>query len=70
MSVNYLSECIYFEIMTGNKICNFITLYRSPNQNQGDFREFIDNLEMNLEALERRNPLLTVVIGNFNATLV
>ena len=34
ISVNYLSECINFEIMIGNKICNFITLYRSPSQNQ------------------------------------
>ena len=34
ISVNYLSEFINFEIMIGNKICNFITLYRSPSQNQ------------------------------------
>ena len=34
ISVNYLSECINFEITIGNKICNFITLYRSPSQNQ------------------------------------
>ena len=32
ISFNYLSECINFEIMIGNKICNFITLYRSPSQ--------------------------------------
>ena len=31
--------------MIGNKICNFITLYRSPSQNQDDFQaSFIDNL--------------------------
>ena len=36
--VNYLSECISFEIMIGNKICNFITLYRSPSQNQMVFK--------------------------------
>ena len=29
--INYLSECINFEIMIGNKICNFITLYRSSS---------------------------------------
>ena len=34
ISVNYLSECINFEIMIENEICNFITLYRSPSQNQ------------------------------------
>ena len=55
--------------MIGNKICNFITLYRSPSQNQDDFQAFIDNLEMNLETLAQRNPFLMVVIGDFNAKL-
>ena len=67
ISVKYLSECINFEITIGNKICNFITLYRSPSQNQDDFLAFKDNLEMNLETLVQRNPFLTVVIGDFNA---
>ena len=53
--------------MIGNKICNFITLYRSPSQNQDDFQAFIDNLEMNLETLAQRNPFLMVVIGDCNA---
>ena len=65
ISVNYLSECLNFEIMIANKICNFITLYRSPSQNQDDFQTFIDNLEMNLETLAQRNPFL-VVLGDFN----
>ena len=65
ISVNYLSECMNFEIMIGNKICNFITLYRSPSQNQDDFQAFIDNLEMNLETLAQRNPFLMVVVGDF-----
>ena len=55
--------------MIGNKICNFITLYRSPSQNQDDFQVFIDNLEMNLETLAQRNLFLMVVIGDFNAKL-
>ena len=67
ISVNYLSECINFEIMIGNKICNFITLYRSPSQNQDDFQAFIDNLEMNVETLAQRSPFLMVVIGEFHA---
>ena len=56
-----------FEIMIENKICNFITLYKSSIQNQDDFHAFIDNLERNLETLMERNPFLTVVICNFNA---
>ena len=53
--------------MIGNKICNFITVYRSPSLNQDDFQVFIDNHEMNLETLAQRNAFLTVVIGDFNA---
>ena len=53
--------------MIGNKICNFITLYRSPSQNQNYFQAFIENLEMNLETLGEKKPFLMVVIGDFNA---
>ena len=67
ISVNYLSECINFEITIGNKICNFITLYSFPSQNQDDCLAFKDNLEMNLETLAQRNPFLTVAIGDLNA---
>ena len=67
ISVNYLPECVNFEIMIGNKICNFITLYRSLSQSQDDLQAFIKNLEMNLETLAQRNPFLMVVIGDFNA---
>ena len=67
ISVNYLSECINFEIVIGNKICNFITLHRLPSQNQDDFQTSVDNLKMNLETLAQRNPFLMVVVGDFNA---
>ena len=53
--------------MVANKICNFITLYRSPSRNQDHFQAFIDNLEMNLETLALGNSFLMVVFGDFNA---
>ena len=53
--------------MIGNKICNFMTLYRFLSQNQDDFQAFKDNLEMNLETLAQRNPFFMVVIVDFNA---
>ena len=53
--------------MIGNKICNFITRYRYPAQNQDHFQAFIDNLEMKLESLAQKNLFLTVVNGDFNA---
>ena len=53
--------------LTTSKIRNFITLYRSPSQNQDDFQAFIDNLEMNLETLaQKKNRFLTLIIGDFN----
>ena len=30
IDINYLNECVRFELMVGDKLCNFITLYRSP----------------------------------------
>ena len=67
ISVNYLPEWVNFEIMIGNKICNFIALCKSLSQSQDDLQAFIKNLETNLETLAQRNPFLMVVIGDFNA---
>ena len=52
--------------MIGNKICNFITLYRSPSQNQDDFQAFIDSLEINLETLAQRHSFLMVFLDDFS----
>ena len=50
----------------GGKVCNFISLYRSPSQNLDDF-ETSKNFEFNLENIVQMNPFLVVVIGDFNA---
>ena len=52
--------------MIGSKICNFITLYNSPSQNEDDLKAFID-LEINLDILAQRSPFLMAVIGDFKA---
>ena len=66
-NVSYLNECICFEIMISNKLCNFISLYRSPSQSSDEFENFVYNLDLTLEALTQKNPFLTVIIGDFNA---
>ena len=66
LGIQYLQECINFELNIGGKICNFISLYRSPSQTQDEFEKFIDNLELNLETLSQNNPLLIVLIGYLN----
>ena len=40
------NECIYFEIMISNKLCNFISLYRSPSQSSDEFENFVNNLDL------------------------
>ena len=53
--------------MISRKLCNFISLYRSPSQSSDEFENFVYNLDLTLEALTQNNPFLTVIIGDFNA---
>ena len=53
--------------MVGDKLCNFIALYRSPSQSQDQFESFKENLELNLESTVQSNPFLVVVFGDFKA---
>ena len=53
--------------MISNKLCNFISLYRSPSQSSREFENFVYNLNLTLGTLTQKNPFLTVVIGDFNA---
>ena len=39
--VNYLSESILFELQISDKICNFISLDRSPSQTAANFDSFL-----------------------------
>ena len=34
IDINYLNEFVRFELMFGDKLCNFIALYRSASQSQ------------------------------------
>ena len=67
LDIMLLQECINFEIKIADKICNFISLYRSPSQSKDEFEFFTDNLELNVHSIALRNPLLIVVLGDFNA---
>ena len=49
ISINYLTECVRFELMVGYKLCNFIILHRSPSQSQDLLESFKGNLELNIE---------------------
>ena len=53
--------------MTGDKKCNFISLYRSRSKSNDNFESFTDNLELNLDVIVSTNPYLIVLLGDFNA---
>ena len=40
----------------GDKVCNFISLYRSPSQTLNNFETFSKNFKLNLENIDQRNP--------------
>ena len=45
-NIHYLQECIDFEIEIKDKLCNFISLYRSSNQSQDDFESLSTTLNI------------------------
>ena len=67
LNIQYLEECINFEISFAGKVCNFISLYRSPNQSHDIFETFFDNFELNVDTIANKNPYLIVILGDFNA---
>ena len=67
IDIQHLQECINFDLIIGDKLCHFITLYRSPKQSHDEFNSFIKNLELNLDKATTYNPFLDFVLGDFNA---
>ena len=56
LGIHYLQECINFEIITGDKLCRFASLYRLPNQSQDDSESFANKFELNIDAVTANNP--------------
>ena len=59
IDINYLNECVRFELVVGDKFCNSIEV----NQ----FESFKENLELNFESTVQNNLFLVVLLGDFNA---
>ena len=49
-NIEFLNQCIHFELRIGDKTCNFVVFYsyRSPSQSQDVFENFLENLKKNL----------------------
>ena len=67
LDIRFLHESITSDLRIGDKLCSFISRYRSPNQSYDDFVSFLDNFELNLDTLAKKNPFLMVALGDFNA---
>ena len=67
LNVNYLQECICFDLKIGSKLCTIVSLYRSPSQSADEFDNFLNKLNLTIESITQKNPFLTVAIGDFNA---
>ena len=66
ININYLNDCIVFDIELGDNICSFVVLYRSPSQSSDEFESFSKNLELTLDRVMQNTPY-TMVLGDFNA---
>ena len=40
ININYLQECIRFDLKIGSKLCTIVSLYRSPSQSADEFDNF------------------------------
>ena len=67
LNINYLQECICFDLKIGSKLCTVVSLYRSPSQSADESDNFLNKLNQTMESITQKNPFLTVVTGDFNA---
>ena len=56
ININYLNECIVFDIKLGDEICSFIVLHRSPSQSLDQSESFSKNLELTLDRVMQNTP--------------
>ena len=46
--------------------CELYSLYRSPSQTADNIDSFVDDLELNVDAMTDNSSFLVVAIGDFN----
>ena len=51
IDIQFLNECIIFEIRIGRKFCSFLCLYRSSSQTRDIFEKSADNFELTLDLM-------------------
>ena len=56
-----------FEVAILNKLCNFISLDKSPSQSFDKFENFISYFGPNSTSFNKKIPFSAIIIGDFNA---
>ena len=57
INIHYLNQFIICEIKLRDKICNFVSLYRSPNQSEGQSENICNNSSLATGILAIQKPL-------------
>ena len=66
LNINYIQECICFDLKIRRKRCIVVSRYRTPSQSVDEFEEFSNQINLTMESVTQKNPFLTVAISNFN----
>ena len=51
LNINYIQECICFDLKIGSKRCTIVSLYRSPSQSADESENFLKKLNLNMESI-------------------
>ena len=63
LNINYLQECTRFDQKIRRTRCAIVWIYRSPSKSANEFENFLNKLNLTMEAITQKNPFLAVVIG-------
>ena len=67
LNIDYIQECISFDLKIERKHCTILSLYRSSSWSANKIEIFLNKLNLILESIIQNNLFLTVAIGDFNA---
>ena len=67
INLPYLQEALLLELNDLKIKKNISSLYRSPSQKSEKFESFLTNFEHLLSDTNPRKPLVSVILGDFNA---
>ena len=65
IDIQFLNECINFEIRIGGKLCSFLCLCRSPSQTRDIFETFADNFDLTLDTIVNKKSIFNCCFRRF-----